>query len=203
MRLFGRKARAQAAERVDVVVALTKEDGWYVPVGGDEDRFLAADGMPALHLITYRDSGGEQVLRLCEDATGLLVSPSDRRLARIGIHVAQLRGEFYHRAACTAGDFSPGTPARLVREPSNEFDPNAVAVLDATGTHHAAYLPKQKARAVARIIDAGTVIEAISVRGTVARRACPDIAVLIAQPDVIRRLMQKRPSSLPRPAHLR
>ena len=36
---------------------------------------------------------GEWVLRLCEDTTGLPVSPSDRRLARGAICVWQLRRE--------------------------------------------------------------------------------------------------------------
>lgn len=35
-----------------------------------------------LHLIGYRDTGGEQVLHLCEDATGLPVGPTDHRLTK-------------------------------------------------------------------------------------------------------------------------
>jgi hypothetical protein len=197
-----REAEQQRASAATAAPA-TKADRWYVPIDGDNDRFVGADGYPPLHLIGYRDTGGEQVLRLCEDSTGLLVSPSDRRLGRIGIYVAQLRGEYYHRGACTAGDFSPGATVRLVREPDNEFDPNAVAVYAATGDRAAAYLPKLKARALAKLLDAEETPEAISIRGTSARRVCPDIAILAARPDVLARLRQRQPSSLPRPAYLR
>lgn len=86
----------------------TGQDRWYVPVDGDRERFVdPASGMPLLHLIRHY-SGGEDVLRLCEDSTGLLVGPTDRRLAPAGIYVSNLRGENYHKAACRRGDFSPG-----------------------------------------------------------------------------------------------
>lgn len=104
------------------------EERWYVPADGDGARFVGQDGAPPpLHLIDYR-SGGESVLRLCEDSTGLLVGPTDRRLARAGIYVSNLRGESYHPKECKAGDFGPGQPVRLIREPDNAYDPNAVAV---------------------------------------------------------------------------
>src|SRR6266536_2498091 len=93
----------------------TQDASWYVPRDGNEDRFLGLDGMPPLHLIRYRDWSGELVLRLCEDATGLLVSPSDRRLPKVGIYICQLRGEYYHQAECQAGNFWPGVVVRLVR----------------------------------------------------------------------------------------
>jgi hypothetical protein len=56
-------------------------DGWYVPRDGDADRFVSPDGLPPLRLI---DTGhrSEYVLRLYENATGLLVGPSDLGLTR-------------------------------------------------------------------------------------------------------------------------
>lgn len=179
------------------------DSSWYVPADAAADRFLAADGLPALHLVPYRDSGGEDVLRLVEDATGLLVSPTHRALAMAGIYVSQLRGEIYNEAACRGGDFSPGARVRLVREPSNPHDLNAVAVFDSTGRHKAAYVNKQKARALTKLLDAGTALEAVSVRGTSAGRNCPQVAVLAAAPPVLARLLEPRPLRLPVPAHLR
>lgn len=176
---------------------------WYVPADAAAERFLAADGLPALHLVPYRDSGGENVLRLVEDSTGLLVGPTHRALAKAGIYVSQLRGEVYSAAACRRGDFSPGARVRLVREPSNAHDANAVAVFDATGRNRAAYVNKQKARALAKLLDAGTALEAVSVRGTSAGKDCPQVAVLAAAPPVLARLLEPRPPSLTRPAHLR
>ena len=172
---------------------------WYVPQDGDRDRFV---GSP-LHLIQYRDTSGETVLRLCEDMTGLLVSPSDRRLPRAGIFVSQLRGEAYHQAGCRAGDFSPGTSVCLVREPENEYDPNAIAVFDGTGKHLAAYVNKQKARTLSRLIDAGKPVHAVSIRGTDPGRPCGQVAVLAAAPEVLERLLEPCPDNLPAPAHER
>ena len=175
--------------------------GWYIPQDSDQDRFVGSDGIVPLHLIRYRDMSGELVLRLCEDTTGLLVSPSDRRLPRAGIYLSQLRGEAYHQSACRAGDFRPGASVRLVREPDNEFDPNAIGVYDGTGQHLAAYVNKQKARMLTRLIDAGKPVQAVSIRGTGPGRPCDQVAVLAAAPDVLLSLLEPRPADLPTPAH--
>lgn len=173
--------------------------GWYAPRDGDGDHFLHSDGVPALHLVPCRDTGGEMALQLCEDATGLLVGPGDSRLPRAGVYVSQLRGQAFHRLGCMAGDFSPGAPVRLVREPDNEFDPDAVAVYDATGRHLAAYVNNQKARILARLIDSGEPVVAVSIRGTGPGRPCDQVAVLAASPGVLRRLLEPRPPHLPAP----
>jgi hypothetical protein len=172
--------------------------GWYAPQDGDSDHFLGSDGVPALHLIPAR-TDGELVLQLCEDATGVLVSPHDSRLPRAGIYASQLRGQAFHRLGCTAGDFHPGARVHLVREPDNEFDPSAVAVYDETGRHRAGYVNNQKARILARLIDSGEPIEAVSVRGTGPGRPCDRVAVLAASPAVLRRLLEPRPADLPTP----
>jgi hypothetical protein len=172
--------------------------GWYAPQVGDSDHLVGLDGIPALHLIPYRDTSGES-LQLCEDATGLLVSPGDSRLPRAGVYVAQLRGLAFHRLGCTAGDFRPGAPVRLAREPDNEFDPDAVAVYDDTGQHLAAYVSNQKARILARLIDSGAPIEAVSIQGSGPGLRCDQVTVLAASPVVMRRLLEPRPSHLPTP----
>jgi hypothetical protein len=174
---------------------------WYVPHDGDKTRFIGPDSLPALHLIAYTDTGGETVLRLCEDSTGLLIGRTDSRLAPAGVYVSQLRGEFYHQASCKAGDFYPGQPVTLRREPDNDFDNNA-AVYDATGEHLAAYVNKQKARLLAKLIDAGEVLQPISIRGTRAGVDCEQVAILVAKPMIIDRLTESRPHRLPPPAHL-
>jgi hypothetical protein len=180
-------------------VGYGRDLGWYAPHDGDGGDFISSDGVPALHLIPCRDNGGEMVLQLCEDPTGLLVGPGDSRLPRAGVYVSQLRGQAFHRLGCTAGDFSPGAPVRLVREPDNEFDPDAVAVYDVTGRHLAAYVNNQKARILARLIDSGEPVEAVSIRGTGAGRPCDQVAVLAASPRVLRRLLEPRPPHLPAP----
>ncbi len=156
--------------------------------------------MPSLHLIPYKDSSGEQVLRLCEDSTGLLLGPTDRRLSSIGIYVSQLRGERYYSAACRMGDFRPGRPVALHREPDNEFDSNALVVFDESGTHLAAYVNKQKARSLSNLIDSGTELRAISIRGTASGKPCDQVAILAASPHVVAHLLAERPAHFPRPA---
>jgi hypothetical protein len=153
--------------------------GWYTPQDGDS-ALTGADGVAALHLVPDRDTGGEVALYLCEDRTGQLVSPHDSRLPPAGIYVSPLRGAAFHQLGCTAGDFHPGVPVRLVREPDNEFDPYAVAVYDETGQHLAAYVSNQRARLLSRLIDAGEPIEAVSIRGTGPGVPCDQVVVLAA-----------------------
>jgi hypothetical protein len=183
---------------------LRPQDRWYVPQDGNRQRFADPDGgMPTLHLIRYRESG-EQVLRLCEDATGLLVGPTDRRLAPAGIYVTNLRGESYHKTACRRGDFSPGAAVRLKPEPDNKYDPFAVAITaDADGAPVAAYVNKAKARTLAKLLDQGIDLHAVSLRGTSANTTCEQISVLVARPEVVAHLLSSRPRHLPKPAHQR
>lgn len=192
-----------APELVEPAPTDEESGRWYVPTDSNKERFAGPDGLPALHLIPYRDSGGEDVLRLVEDSTGLLVGPTDRRLPPIGVYISQLRGEVYHESGCRFGDFSAGARVRLVREPENPHDPNAIAVYDASGKHLAAYVNKQKARTLSRLLDAGQPIEAISIRGTGPGRVARQVAILAARPEVLAHLMSPRPTHLPTPAHLR
>lgn len=168
---------------------------WYVPSGPEHrDRFATSDGVPPLRLIEYWSSETDEwVLRLCENSTGLLVGPTDRRLPALGVYVSNLRGERYHQDECRAGDFGLGAPVLLVREPENEHDKNAVAVYDATGQHLAAYMNKQRARQVAKLLDRGEPLVAISLRGTPAGMECPKISILVTAPDLIHHLLSPRP----------
>lgn len=215
-RLFGKdepqrpvRAANSQVPRTRFTVEVSREDtahepreSWYVPVDGDNQRFVhPAGGPPPLHLISYK-SGGEQVLRLCEDSTGLLIGPTDRRLPHAGIFVGNLRGAKYHEAACTAGDFRPGVPVRLVAEPDNPHDPNAVAVYAADGSDVAAYYNKQKARTVSRLLLSGETLHGVSLRGTGPGEPLEALSVLAARPEVIEHLLSTRPPNLPPPAHL-
>jgi hypothetical protein len=173
--------------------------GWYAPQDGYNDYFLGSDGVPALHLIPCRDTAGEVALHLCEDTTGRLVNPRDSRLPLAGLHVSQLRGAAFHRLGCTAGDFHPGARVHLVREPANEFDPDAVAVYDGTGRYLAAYVNNQKARLLSRLIDSGQPLEAVSIQGTGPGHPCDHVAVLAASPQMLQRLLEPRPADLPAP----
>jgi hypothetical protein len=61
------------------------------------------------------------------------VNPKSRTAHRYGLHSFQLRGTSHCAAALRTGRFTPGAPVRLVREPDNPHDPNAIAVYAETG----------------------------------------------------------------------
>lgn len=160
----------------------------------DPHRFEGSP--PPLHLVPY----GPGNLTLCEDSTGLLVGPTDRRLAKVGLHVAKARGEKYHPDACRAGDFTPGSTVRLVPEPNNPHDPNAVAVTeDRDDAPVAAYIAKGHARRFARLLASGEPLRIISIRGTGPGVPCEGIALVAAHPDLVEHLLSRRPRGLPRP----
>lgn len=157
----------------------------YVPTD-DPNRFHPnTEGIPPLHLVSYQ--GG---LRLCENETGLLIGPTDRRLFALGIYSYNCVGEQHHAAACRAGDFSPGAPLRLVREPDNPHDPNAIADLSTNpDTPPAGYISKGHAQRLSRILDAGIELDAIATYGTPPGHPCDRIAIIAARPQVLTRLL--------------
>lgn len=156
--------------------------------------------MPPLHLVPYQDSYGNDVLRLCEDATGLLVGPPDRRLARLGVYSVNLRGTAHYQRACQELDFSLGTRVRLVRQPGNPHDRNAVAVCARGQAAVAGYVNQRKAAVMTRLLDQGVQLKAVSVRGTGPGIECPAIGIIAAEPWVLAFLLGPRPPGAPAPA---
>ncbi|MFB7465666.1 HIRAN domain-containing protein [Streptomyces sp. NPDC056224] len=178
--------------------SVPKGEAMYVPSDGPADRFVPAPGgLHRLHLVEY-----EGDLRLCEDETGLLVGPTDRRLQRAGLYVTNVRGVKYYTEAARRADLSPGRPLRLVPEPDNPHAPFAVAVHPNYGKEPIGYVNKQKARHWCKLIAGGASLTAVSLRGTGPGVDCEAVAVLAAAPEVVAHLMSPRPPALPRPVHL-
>lgn len=173
---------------------------WYVPPDGNTERFIGADGLPGVHLIQY-PTGEGVVLRFCEDSTGLLVGPTDRRLLPAGLLVSNLRGGRYYEHDCRAGDFRPGTEMRLVPEPDNPHDDRAVAAFDQIGRYRAGYLNKQKARAYLKRITAGEVLAAISLRGSGPGIDTGVVSILVATPAMLAHVRAPRPPGSPPPVY--
>ncbi len=173
---------------------------WYVPQDGNADRLVGPDGFPPLRLVHYRDTTGEHVLRLCENSTGLLVGPTDRRLPRARIFVSQLRGESYHQAACRAGNFHPGVPVRLVREPDNLHDRKR------GGGVRRDRIPPGRLRQQAESPHAReTARHRRPDRGDLHTRhplqlACDQIAILATRPEVLQHLLSPRRPKAAKPA---
>ncbi|MYS22238.1 HIRAN domain-containing protein [Streptomyces sp. DvalAA-14] len=170
----------------------------YVPSDGPKDRFVPPPGvMPPLHLIEYSDG-----LRLCEDSTGLLVGPTNRHLAAANIYVTNLRGMAHYAKAARAADLRPGQPLRLVPEPDNPHDRFAIAVHSADGIGPVGYVNKQKARAWSKLLAAGAGWGTISLGGTEPGKPCGGMAILSANPAVVRHVLSPRPAGLPTPVFL-
>jgi hypothetical protein len=61
------------------------------------------------------------------------------------VRVVKLAGASYRADALQDDGFAPGRRLALVREPENEYDPNAVAIYDAERRLHAGYVPAEVA----------------------------------------------------------
>lgn len=126
----------------------------------EQPRLLVPDESGALP-VTIRDGFFVYV------PTGQLMPPANRVLAAHGVVSFRVRGTQHHRGA-KFGNTSPGQPATLRREPTNEFDPNAVAVHASTpagGLTKVGYVNKGLARPLAKRMDAGEAVDALFMRG--------------------------------------
>ena len=83
---------------------------------------------------------GESGYWLRDAATGDAMKWEDPR-----IRVVKLAGASYRAYALQDEAFAPGRRLALVREPENEYDPNAVAVWDANRRLQAGYVPAEVA----------------------------------------------------------
>lgn len=129
----------------------------------DEDRYLTrrADGTPNLYLA---DAGDRLAIWSPVDG-GALINPKGPGIRRLGLYASQARGTDHYRSAYQAADVRKGQWIDLVREPDNPHDPNAVAMC-APGSRVAfAYVQRGRAPAVAKRMDAGEQMAAVSMRG--------------------------------------
>lgn len=93
------------------------------------------------------------------------VNPRSRSAYKVGLHSVITRGTAYHEGAVKAGRFTPGTHVRLQREPNNKHDPNAIAVYAENARRKSGYVPRGTAKRLAKLIDEGADLVAVSVRG--------------------------------------
>lgn len=95
------------------------------------------------------------------------INPKSRTAAtRAGLWSFAVRGVSHHKSAAMRGDFTPGTLVRLVREPDNPHDSNAIAVYASNASNPAGYVPRGYAKRLSKILDAGADMLAVSVRGS-------------------------------------
>jgi hypothetical protein len=113
----------------------------------------------------YPDDGGEVWIAgyTPVDATGRYLGRDAPELAARGLHVAGVAGAARHHAEALAADAAaPGRPLELRRDPANEHDPNAVAVL--AGGQQVGWVPRELAAEIAPQLDRGSPWSAVVLR---------------------------------------
>jgi hypothetical protein len=124
-------------------VAVTFEERYWYPTEGGE-----------VWLAGYQPVG--------ED--GRFLARDAPELGERGIVVAPVAGAARHHPEALAGDdVAPGAPLTLRRDPANEHDPNAIAVLGASGAQ-LGFVPREHAERVAPDLDAGRPWSALVLR---------------------------------------
>ena len=71
-----------------------------------------------------------------------------------------IAGGWHHNLQAALGQLTPGTALRLVREATNAFDPDAVAVHMLDGLK-LGYIPREANTPIARLLDRGEAIDAV------------------------------------------
>ncbi|WIB65394.1 HIRAN domain-containing protein [Curtobacterium sp. MCBD17_040] len=115
----------------------------------------------------------DQALWFEEETTGQLVNVANGKLRSLGLWTGQLRGTEYLALIIKHADLSPGAALSLVREPDNEADPYAVCVHADAGP--VGYVNKRMARPLAKELDAGVSLRAVSLGGRRWMAADPDV----------------------------
>jgi hypothetical protein len=77
--------------------------------------------------------------------------------------VVRVAGPRYHGEALQSEAFAPGRPLRLVPEPDNPHDPNAIAVRDAEDRQRVGFVPAEVAEDIGRRLAAGRIAAVHSV----------------------------------------
>ncbi|MFL5867109.1 MAG: HIRAN domain-containing protein [Thermoleophilaceae bacterium] len=114
----------------------------------------------------YPDDGGAVWLagyQLLDPDSGDYIGRDDPRLAQRGLRVAGVAGAGRHHAeALQSAAAEPGSPLEPRRDPGNEHDPNAIAVL--AGGEQVGWVPRELAAELAQELDSGTTWSAVVLR---------------------------------------
>ncbi|WP_246383192.1 HIRAN domain-containing protein [Nocardioides stalactiti] len=163
--------RADCAERLGLV----SREEYLSPEAEAEALAAGPDGLPDAWLERVRD-------RLLVVTPYCWVNPKSRTAAsRAGLWSFVVRGTAHHERAARRGDFKPGAPVRLVREPDNQHDPHAIAVYAAGARDITGYVPRGYAKRLAKLLDAGADMVAVSTLGSAAGHKGVSLQVLVVE----------------------
>ena len=155
-----KRTRAEAVARSEDTGVVTRDV--YV-AKEDEARYLTRDeaGLPALRLV---DSGDRLSIWSPLDG-GALINPKGPGLRKLGLYASYARGSQYYASAFKAADLRKGKWVDLVREPDNPHDRNAIAMCAPGSKVGFGHVQKGRAPAIARRMDSGEDMAAVSLRG--------------------------------------
>ena len=112
----------------------------------------------------YPDDGGQVWIAgwTPVDDSGRFRGRDAPELAARGLHVAGVAGARFQAAALDSEAAAPGRPLELRRDPGNEHDANAIAVL--AGGEQVGWVPRELAAELAPRLDAGETWSVIALR---------------------------------------
>jgi HIRAN domain len=112
----------------------------------------------------YPDDGGQVWLSgyTPVDEKGRYLARDAPELSARGLRVAGVAGARFQTEAQESDAAAPGRPLELRRDPGNEHDPNAIAVL--AGGEQVGWVPRELAAEIAPSLDAGEPWSAVVLR---------------------------------------
>lgn len=137
------RGREQTGRDREVEATNQIREEWAGASGGVQKKAAVADtgGYDYELVETWGDSGGHGlVVRRLADGQKLRWQTLPKREGLESINVV---GEGHRLDALQSSAFAPGNPVLLKPEPTNEYDPNAIAVYDKGGQHHIGYIPRE------------------------------------------------------------
>lgn len=96
-----------------------------------------------------------------------------------GMESLPVAGESHHHEDLQADSFRPPARLSLVPEPTNRYDPNAVAVWDAARRYQAGYIPGSEAKRIAGRIRNGKLVECLSIWETIVNGERVSLRILL------------------------
>jgi hypothetical protein len=117
----------------------------------------------------YPDDGGQVWVagyQLLDPGSGRYLARDAPELSARGLHVVGVAGAGRHHAEALGSDaLAPGSPLVLRRDPDNEHDPNAIAVLSAGDEgDQVGWVPRELAAELAPELDEGRPWSALVLR---------------------------------------
>ncbi len=141
-------------------------------------------GLPNLHLVCLN---GQMAVAVPD---GRLIDPKSISIHRHDLFLIGVRGRSYHQAANLSVDTKAGTRLELLREPDNEHDPNAVAVVAPQTGDRLGYVNKLNAKRLAKRLDAGEELAVLSLRGSPEGKDGDLLMVLVTRPEILAHLQR-------------